>query len=81
MDNETKMTNEKINELFRKAKEKEKEKGGVLNVSSFIDENLSPDDAQKLKNAMKDPKLIKSILSSPQAQKFFEKFSGKGNEK
>ena len=79
MDNETKMTNEQINELFRKAKEKEK--GGVLNVSSFIDENLSPEDAQKLKNAMKDPKLIKSILSSPQAQKFFEKFSGKGNEK
>ena len=77
MDNETKMTNEQINELFRKAKEK----GGVLNVSSFIDENLSPEDAQKLKSAMKDPKLIKSILSSPQAQKFFEKFSGKGNEK
>ena len=79
MDNETKMTNEQINELFRKAKEKEK--GGVLNVSSFIDENLSPEDSQKLKSAMKDPKLIKSILSSPQAQKFFEKFSGKGNEK
>ena len=79
MDNETKMTNEQINELFRKAKEKER--GGVLNVSSFIDENLSPEDAQKLKSAMKDPKLIKSILSSPQAQKFFEKFSGKGNEK
>ncbi len=79
MDNETKMTNEQINELFRKAKEKEK--GGVLNVSSFIDENLSLEDAQKLKSAMKDPKLIKSILSSPQAQKFFEKFSGKGNEK
>ena len=79
MDNETKMTNEQITELFRKAKEKEK--GGVLNVSSFIDENLSPEDAQKLKSAMKDPKLIKSILSSPQAQKFFEKFSGKGNEK
>ncbi len=79
MDNETKITNEKINELFQKAKEKEK--GGVLNVGSFIDENLSPSDAQKLKSAMKDPKLIKSILSSPQAQKFFEKFSGKGNEK
>lgn len=81
MDNETKITNEKINELFRKAKESEREKGGVLNVGSFIDENLSADDAQKLKNAMKDPKLIKSILSSPQAQKFFEKFSDKGNEK
>ncbi len=79
MDNETKITNEKITELFQKAKEKEK--GGVLNVGSFIDENLSPSDAQKLKSAMKDPKLIKSILSSPQAQKFFEKFSGKGNEK
>lgn len=79
MDNETKSTNEKINELFQKAKEKEK--GGVLDVGSFIDENLSPDDAQKLKSAMKDPKLIKSILSSPQAQRFFEKFSGKGNEK
>lgn len=81
MDNETKITNEKINELFRKAKESEREKGGVLNVGSFIDENLSADDAQKLKSAMKDPKLIKSILSSPQAQKFFEKFSDKGNEK
>lgn len=76
MDNETKMNQEKINELFNKAKEKEK--GGVLDVGSFIEENLSPSDAEKLKSAMKDPKLIKSILSSPQTQKFFEKFSDKG---
>lgn len=76
MDNETKMNTEKISELFEKAKEKEK--SGVLDVGSFIDENLSPSDAEKLKSAMKNPKLIKSILSSPQAQKFFEKFSDKG---
>ncbi|MDO4379514.1 MAG: hypothetical protein Q4D20_01440 [Clostridia bacterium] len=76
MDNETKMNTEKIRELFEK--EKEKEKSGVLDVGSFIDENLSPSDAEKLKSAMKNPKLIKSILSSPQAQKFFEKFSDKG---
>lgn len=76
MDNEIKMNPEKINELFDKAKEKEK--GGILDVGSFIDENLSPSDAEKLKSAMKNPKLIKSILSSPQAQKFFEKFSDKG---
>ena len=79
MDNETNLNSEKIGKLFEKAKQKEK--SGVLDVGSFIDENLSPSDAQKLKSAMKDPKLIKSILSSPQAQKFFEKFSGKGNEK
>ena len=76
MDNETKINNEKIEELFQKAKEKEK--GGVLDVGSFINENLSPQDAEKLRSAMKNPQLIKSILSSPQAQKFFEKFSDKG---
>ena len=77
MDNETNLNSQKINELFQKAKEKEK--SGVLDVGAFIDENLSQTDAQKLKSAMKDPKLIKSILSSPQAQKFFERFS-KGKE-
>ena len=39
MDNETKMNTEKISELFEKAKEKEK--SGVLDVGSFIDQNLS----------------------------------------
>lgn len=73
MDNETNLNRQKISELFEKAKEKEKR--GVLDVGSFIDDNLSSEDAQKLKSAMKDPKLIKSILSSPQAQKFFERFS------
>lgn len=77
MDNETNLNSEKISELFEKAKQKEK--SGVLDVGSFIDENLSPADAQKLKSAMKDPTLIKNILSSPQAQKFFERFS-KGKE-
>ncbi len=77
MDNETNLNSEKISELFEKAKQKEK--SGVLDVGSFIDENLSPADAQKLKSAMKDPRLIKNILSSPQAQKFFERFS-KGKE-
>ncbi len=77
MDKETNMNPQKISELFEKAKEKEK--SGVLDVGAFIDENLSPADARKLKNAMKDPGLIRSILSSPQAQKFFERFS-KGKE-
>ncbi len=78
MDKETKISNEKIEELFSKAKEKEK--SGVLDVGAFIDENLSSNDAQKLKSAMRDPNLIKSILSSPQAQKFFEKFADKGKK-
>lgn len=73
MDNETNLNDGKINELFKKAKSEEKK--GVLDVGAFIDENLSESDAQKLKSALKDPKLIKSILSSPQAQKFFERFS------
>lgn len=77
MDNETNLNSQKISELFEKAKEKERR--GVLDVGAFIDNNLSEQDAQKLKSAMKDPKLIKSILSSPQAQKFFERFS-KGKE-
>ncbi len=77
MDNETNLNSQKISELFEKAKEKERR--GVLDVGAFIDDNLSEQDAQKLKSAMKDPKLIKSILSSPQAQKFFERFS-KGKE-
>ena len=73
MDNETNLNSEKIGKLFEKAKQKEK--SGVLDVGSFIDENLSPSDAQKLKSAMNNPPLIKNILSSPQAQKFFERFS------
>lgn len=77
MDNETNLNSQKISELFEKAKQKEK--SGVLDVGSFIDENLSPSDAQKLRSAMENPTLIKNILSSPQAQKFFERFS-KGKE-
>ena len=52
-----------------------------VNVNDFINEHLNEKQADALKNVMKNPELIKSILSSPQAKKIIEKLSQGGNNK
>lgn len=77
MDNETKLSREQLNEMLSSLKKTDDQ----VNVNDFINEHLNEKQADALKNAMKNPELIKSILSSPQAKKIIEKFSQGGNNK
>lgn len=78
MDNETNLTKEQMNAIlseFKKSKETDK-----VNVDEFAKKHLNEKQASALKQAMKDPQLIKSILSSPQAKKLLEKLKGDGKK-
>lgn len=77
MDNETNLSKEQLDALLsdlRQAKETDR-----VNVDEFAGKHLNEKQTQALKKAMKNPELIKLILSSPQARKLLEKL--KGDEK
>lgn len=80
MDNETKLSKEQLDALLSdlgRAKETDR-----VNVDEFAGKHLNEKQIQALKKAMKNPDLIRSILSSPQAKKLLEKLKGdeKNNE-
>ncbi len=77
MDNETKLSSQQLDEMLSSLKKTDEQ----VNVNDFINEHLNEKQADALKNVMKNPELIKSILSSPQAKKIIEKFSQGGNNK
>ena len=77
MDNETNLSKEQMNSILSELK-KTKETDRV-NVDEFAKKHLNEKQTAALKQAMKNPELIKSILSSPQAKKFLERL--KGDEK
>lgn len=76
MDNETKLSNEQISELFSFLKSDKKDERE--SVDSFVKEHLSNEQAAALQNALKNPAMIKMLLSSPQAKKLIEKFNQGG---
>ena len=78
MDNETNLTKEQLGAIlsvFKKSKETDN-----VNVDEFAKKHLNEKQTAALKQAMKDPQLIKSILSSPQAKKLLEKLKGDGKK-
>lgn len=78
MDNETNLTKEQLSAIlseFKKSKETDN-----VNVDEFAKKHLNEKQTAALKQAMKDPQLIKSILSSPQAKKLLEKLKGDGKK-
>ena len=78
MDNETNLTKEQLNAILSEFKQS-KETDNV-NVDEFAKKHLNEKQTAALKQAMKDPQLIKSILSSPQAKKLLEKLKGDGKK-
>ena len=76
MDNETKLSSEQISELLSSLKNGKKDE--QVNVSEFVNEHLTNEQAAAFQNVLKNPAMIKSILSSPQAKKLMEKFNKGG---
>lgn len=70
------MNDDRINELMKNIRNNPtptKEQ-----VNDFIGKNLTQSQADAIQNILKNPQLIKSLLSSPQAKQLLEKF-GKGD--
>lgn len=71
------MNDERINELMKNiSSDKAPSKDAV---NDFIGRNLTESQAAAVQNVLKNPQLIKDLLSSPQAKQLFERF-GKGKE-
>ena len=79
MDNETKLSSEQISQLLSSLRNGKKDE--QVNVDEFVNEHLSNEQAAAFKNVLKNPDMIKAMLSSPQAKKLMEKFSKGGSEK
>ncbi|MGN1195043.1 MAG: hypothetical protein ACI4SB_06130 [Acutalibacteraceae bacterium] len=78
MDNETNLSKEQLDAIisdFNKSKESDK-----VNIDEFAKKHLNEKQTEALKKAMKNPELVKSILSSPQAKKLLEKLKGDGKK-
>ena len=72
MDNETKITNEKINEIlgdYNQMKDKTND-----DLSQLISKHLTKEQSQSLYNIMNDRDKMESILSSPLAKMLAEKY-------
>lgn len=74
MQNETKLSPEKIKSLLSMLK------GNTDGAESLINSSLDENQRQKINSILSDPQKLKQVLSSPQAQELMKKF-GKQGEK
>ncbi len=74
MDNETKLSSEKINSIMKEASE------GKATPEELISKHLDENSAAKLKGILNDPQKLRSIMESPMAKKLFAAMSGKKEE-
>lgn len=70
------MNDDRINELMKNIRNNPTPTCDQVN--DFIGKNLTQSQADAIQNILKNPQLIKSLLSSPQAKQLLEKF-GKGD--
>lgn len=78
MDNETNLSKEQINAIlsdFKKANSSDE-----IDVNEFAKKHLNEKQAAALKQALKNPQMLQSVLSSPQAQKLLERLKGDGKK-
>ena len=73
MQNETKLSPEKINSLLAMLNG-----GNRDGAESFINSSLDENQKQKINSILSDPQKLKEILSSPQARALMQKFSKQG---
>ncbi|MCM1365302.1 MAG: hypothetical protein NC122_00135 [Faecalibacterium sp.] len=78
MDNDTKLSPEQIKNLLTNLKSSDKDK--TVDINDFASKNLNERQAQMLKNAMKNPKIISAMMSSPQIKQLIEKLKGAETE-
>ncbi len=75
MDNETKLSPEQINSI----KDALSDKKDPEDIESIMEKHLNEKQRQTVKNILSDEKKLQSILNSPFAKAFMEKF-GKQNK-
>lgn len=78
MDNDIKLTQEQINNLLTALKSTNDDQ--TVNINEFASKNLNERQAQMLKNAMKNPKIIGAMMASPQIRQLMEKLKGESNK-
>ena len=71
MDNETKLSSEKINSIMKEVSE------GKADPEALMQQHLDEKSREKLKSILSDPQKMKSIMESPLARKFFAAFQSK----
>ena len=75
MQNETKLSQEKIKSLLAMLSNGNKE-----GAESIINSTLDESQRQKINGILSDPQKLKEILSSPQAKAFMQKFGKQGED-
>ena len=73
MQNETKLSAEMLNSLFRMIK---KGKDGQENARSILNQSLNDSQKQAISKIMSDPQKMKELLSTPEAKELIKKFGG-----
>ncbi len=69
-----------LNELIKKLKQGENTPASEDEVNSFINNNLSGNQADAVKNILSDEEKTRALLNSDAAKELFRKFfGGKGN--
>ncbi len=74
MQNETKLSPEMLNSLFKLMKNG---KNGQESVKNILNQSLNDSQKRAISQIMSDPQKMKELLSSPQAKELIEKFGGK----
>lgn len=72
------MNDDRINELIKSIKNDPSP--SKQSVDDFISKNLTDSQASAVQNVLKNPQLIRDLLSSPQAKQLIEKLGGKKEE-
>lgn len=78
MDNGTNLSKEQINSILDKAKELSSE--GKVPDSSFLSEQLSPSQSEKLKTILSDPEKLREVMNSPMAKRIMAMLQNKDKE-
>ena len=78
MDNGTNLSQQQINSIIDKAKELSS-KGKPID-STFIENQLSPAQSEKLRAVMNDPEKLRAIMNSPMAKKLLSLLNSEKKE-
>ena len=76
MDNETKLSSQQINSIKQELSDKKDPK----EIENIMEKHLTEKQRQAVKSFLSDEKKLQSLLNSPFAKAFMEKYGGKSKE-
>lgn len=78
MDKQTKLSEEQINSI--KNEMKNVDINEKTDTEEFIKKHLNEEQANKVRGILNDPEKLKSVLSSPMAQRFLASLKSRGEK-